>query len=234
MKQKLSLLVLILACISLVGAGAYVLVAKKPSSMVSGASTAPISAPRGLALGVIDNYCTDQEQISATVAPGGSVVGTDNNSKDPDCAKIFFDPGDVGSVAMGTSIYTQDFRLGLATAERGSNCTEDRTEPVWTKWVSSGSSSTQGVFPKNRDKVPDCLWLYYQTRPLPAGLVINDVRVGISVGKGKAVYTPSARDGGGWSEYSQLTKKPKNAKELMLAPAKLYLQAKVTKARQRW
>ncbi len=231
MKPKLNLIVLGLACLALVASAGYVLVEKPLSPQISGAATSPVDAPRGFALGMMDDYCTSQERNSSLVYPGGSVMATDSNSKNPDCAAIFFDPGEVGSIATNSTIYNQDFRIGLATAERGSDCSNEKTAVQWTPWVSTGGGSTKNVLPKDRNKTPDCLWLYYQTRPLPAGIIINDVRVGIKVGKGRVEYTPSARNSGGASEYSQLLTKPRrgNAPELSVAPARLYLQAKLTK-----
>lgn len=232
MKPKINLIVLSLACLALVATACYAFAAKKLSPQISGAISSPVNAPKGFAIGMMDEYCTDQERNSSLVAPGGSVMATDDNTKNPDCAAIFFDPGEVGSIAIGSSIYNQDFRIGLATAERDAGCTSERTAVQWTPWVSSGGGSTKNVMPKNRKKIPDCLWLYYQTRPLPAGVIINDVRVGIKVGKGRVEYTPSARNSGGSSEYSQMFNKPKqNAPELSLSPARLYLQAKLTKSK---
>ncbi|QQS22843.1 hypothetical protein IPM19_04430 [bacterium] len=234
MKPKLNLIVLGLACLALIATAGYAITEKSLVPRISGAASSPVNAPKGFAIGMMDEYCTSQERNSALVTPGGSVMATDDNTKNPDCAAIFFDPGEVGSIAIGSSIYNEDFRIGLATAERGSGCTSERTAVAWTPWVSSGGGSTKNVVPKDRKKTPDCLWLYYQTRPLPAGIVINDVRVGIKVGKGRVEYTPSARNSGGSSEYSQLINKPKrNAPELSLSPSRLYLQAKLTKQRQR-
>lgn len=242
MKQKLLLSILVLAGVAIAATGAYAFQGRVLSPVYSDASigspaTPSVVAPTGFKLAVMDSYCTDQEQESALVTPGGSAVGTDSNSKDPDCASIYFDPGNVGSSPFNSGIYQQDFRIGISMAERSSDCTGEATAIQWTPWASLNGGASKNVSPKNRNKIPDCLWLHYQTRPMPAGIAISDARVGLKVGKGKIEYTPSARNGGGWAEYSQTPyKASSNTRtriEPNLNPSKVYLQVKRIKTKNR-
>lgn len=232
--------VFVLAGIALIGTAAYAFQGKRLAPRYSDASTGQASqptvlAPTGFKVALMDHYCTDQEVESALVGPGGSSYGTDENGKDPDCASIYFDPGNVGSTALNSGIYKQDFRIGISMAEKKSDCTGEQTTIQWTSWASLGGGASKNSVPRSKTKIPDCLWLHYQTRPMPAGILISDARVGISVGKGKIEYTPSARNGGGWSEYSQLVAKPssnsRNKTEPTLTPTKVFLQVKRIKTR---
>lgn len=243
MKPKLILPVLVLAGVALVGTAAYAFQGKRLAPKYSDASSGNTStpsalAPTGFKVALMDHYCTDQEVESALAVPGSSSYGTDENAKDPDCASIYFDPGNVGSAPLNGPIYQQDFRIGISMAEKKSDCTGEQTVVQWTSWASLGGGASKNSIPRSKTKIPDCLWLHYQTRPMPAGVLISDARVGISVGKGKVEYTPSARNGGGWSEYSQLINKPssnsRNKTEPTLSPAKVYLQVKRIKTRAQY
>ncbi len=229
-KQKFVLPVLIIVGFLAVVTAGTAFLGGKPEPIYSDAA---IGSPVGFKLGIKDHYCTDQEKESSLVVQGGSSYGTDSNSENPDCARIFFDPGSVGSTHVKQGIYDQDFRIGISMAEKKSNCTGERTEIQWTPWASSGGGSSKKAISKNSSKIPDCLWLSYQTRPLPRGILINDARVGISAGKGKTAYTPTARNGGGWSDYSGVLIKPRssNSPEPTLNPTKVYLQVKLIKTR---
>ncbi len=230
MKQKFILPVVIIAGFLVTVTAVTAFLGGKPEPVYSDAA---IGSPVGFKLGVMDHYCTDQGRDSVLVVPGGSSYGTDSNSENPDCARIFFDPGSVGSAHIKQGIYDQDFRIGISVAEKKSNCTGERSEVQWTPWASSGGGSSKKAAPVNGKKIPDCLWLSYQTRPLPGGVKINNARVGISVGKGRTAYTPTARDGGGWSDFSGALQKPRssNSPEPTLNPAKVYLQVKLIKTR---
>jgi regulator of sigma E protease len=93
----------------------------------------------------MDHYCTDQEVESALAVPGSSSYGTDENAKDPDCASIYFDPGNVGSAPLNGPIYQQDFRIGISMAEKKSDCTGEQTVVQWTSWASLGGGEARAM-----------------------------------------------------------------------------------------
>lgn len=162
-----------------------------------------LPAPTGFQVAVRDEGCATQERTSATVTAGNSGSVTDANSKDPDCARINFVSGNVSSVPTTVSIYTNDFRIGTRVAESENGCTSQiDTSIKWTPWASDGGGTSQQAVGQASSNDPDCVWVHYETRPMPAGKGIRDVRVGIASGSGTQ-FTPWARSNGGWSAFSQ-------------------------------
>lgn len=169
-----------------------------PSTNTSGQQT----APNGFQVSVRDNGCSDQERTSALIGAGSAGNVTDANAKDPDCARISFNSGDVSGTPDATSIYTQDFRIGTRVAESENGCTAQIDSSIkWSPWASDGGGTSPQAVGTASSNDPDCVWLHYETRPMPAGKGIRDVRVGIASG-GAMQFTPWARAGGGNSAFS--------------------------------
>lgn len=134
--------------------------------------------------------------------PSGQDYGyvTDGNGKDPNCARIFMDAGD--TTISGGSMYTTDFRIGITLAESENGCTDRRGTPVYTGWASDGGG-TAATYATGSIEAADCIWIYYQTRPMPNGAVrVVDAQAGIGVGNGAMQYTPWASSGSSWSGWS--------------------------------
>lgn len=160
------------------------------------------ASPAGFQITVRDNGCTDQERTSSVIGANSSGNVTDANAKDPDCASVNFNAGNVNGVPQNDSIYTNDFRLGVRVAESESNCTNQIDGSIkWTGWASDGGSTSPQAVGTATSNDPDCIWLHYETRPMPAGKGIRDVRIGIASG-GNTQFTPWARAGGGASAFS--------------------------------
>ncbi len=172
------------------------------SILLPSTALASAAGPASFQVSVRDHNCSDQDGYSALVGPGGSASATDNNAKDPDCGRILFNPGSVSSTPLNQSIYTEDFRIGTKLAESEGGCTSGQGAVQYTPWASEGGGASGGARALSSVNDPDCLWIYYETRALPAGIIIKDARVGISTGNGVAQYTPWARSGGGWSAFS--------------------------------
>ncbi len=161
------------------------------------------TAPSGFQVSVRDIGCAEQQAISPTAGPNGSVYTTDTNQKDPDCARINFITPNVASVDTNMSIYSNDFRIGTRLAESESGCTNQIDATVmWTPWASDGGGSSPQARGMASSNDPDCVWVHYEVRPMPAGKAIRDVRAGIASGGNSIRYTNWARQGGGWSQFS--------------------------------
>jgi uncharacterized repeat protein (TIGR01451 family) len=131
--------------------------------------------------------------------PSGYDYGyvTDGNRKDPNCAKIRMDAGD-NTISNG-SMYTSDFRIGIALAESESGCADRRSATSWTGWASEGGGSAF-TYASGSINAADCVWIFYETRPIPNGAIrIIDAQAGIGVGNGGWQFTPWASQGGGWA-----------------------------------
>ncbi len=158
--------------------------------------------PNWFQVSVKDHNCSDQTGSSSLAGPNGSAAATDSNAKDPDCGNISFNTSSVSGVGLTETIYNNDFRIGTRLAESESGCSRDAGAIRWTPWASEGGGAGWGATANPNVNDPDCLWIHYETRPLPAGILIQDVRAGISTGHGGFAFTPWARQGGGSSSYS--------------------------------
>lgn len=160
------------------------------------------SAPTGFQVSVRDIGCSEQQATSPVAGPNGSAYTTDTNQKDPDCARINFITPNVASIDTNISIYSNDFRIGTRLAESESGCTNQIDSQIrWTPWASDGGGTSPQAQGQSTSNDPDCVWIHYETRPMPAGKAIRDVRIGIASGSSMR-FTNWARQGGGWSQYS--------------------------------
>lgn len=188
-----------------------VVAAAKPLQSLIKTAQASVAHPDGFQGTLRDYNCTQQE-VSPwnTATPGGYFYTTDSNAKDPDCGRLNFITQDVSSVPANQSIYSEDFRVGIQIAESGNdNLTScqpgqytQQSSVVYTPWASEGGGTSASAFTQYPNNDPDCYLVYYETRALPAGILIKDVQFGVSLGNGAMSFTPWARQGGGWSGYS--------------------------------
>jgi hypothetical protein len=140
-------------------------------------------------------------RYTAPVASGGgSTVGVgDSNNFDPDGARL-----DLRIPPGGLSAAGLDFRiLGQALDGIGRNAEIGRT--VASPWASEGGGST-GLITDTNQFDPDVYRVEVQVRPLPPGVVINDVRLSIAAFdeglQAAPVFTPWLSQGGGMSPYA--------------------------------
>jgi hypothetical protein len=164
--------------------------------------------PPSFRVNVKDHHCTDQGvnnsgYIGEEPGSSPSSATTDDNAKDPDCGRIeMYLSSQVNSIPQSQTIYNRDFRLGVGLAESENGCTAQAGAIQWTPWVSDGGGFSWGARAGSNVNDPDCLRIFYESRPLPSGVLIKDIRVGLSTGNGAFQWTPWARQGGGWSGYS--------------------------------
>ncbi len=183
-----------------------------PRALETKVAQAAIANPDFFQVSVKDHQCSDQEGYSGQSYAGGINAATDSNAKDPDCGRIFMNGGTMPAIPVSQSIYSNDFRIGTKLAESESGCNAQAGAVQWTPWASEGGGASWGATAGPNVNDPDCLWIYYETRPLPSGILIKDVRAGVSTGNGPIQYTPWARctpvapattcSAGGWSGYS--------------------------------
>ncbi len=166
-------------------------------------------APAFVQIAVQDENCSTQYQDYGRANYSGTVgldVGyvTDSNAKDPECARINLSPDNV-TPGGGGAVYTQDFRIGVRTAESNNGCMDRRsTQTQWTPWASEGGGESALAQPSNNTvEDADCIWIFYETRNIPNSAIILDAKFGISTGYGAVKYTPWATAGGGWSSWTQ-------------------------------
>lgn len=169
------------------------------------AQAAP-SAPTNMAVEVIDNdsnnpSCSGGQYGTRTLifpqSPGGASVDVTDapSSKDINCAAITVDAGPILTpVPSNQSMYNLDFRLGIEAweANDGSNTCNDNTPPHgatgWTRWASEGEGQSLGSSFLNGEEV-DCIRVFAETRALPVGTYIKDVKMGIGTGN-QTRWTP--------------------------------------------
>lgn len=165
-------------------------------------TTTPVTAPLGFQVTVRDNGCSDQERTSTNIGANSAGYVTDSNAKDPDCARIGFSSGSVNNIPATASIYSQDFRIGTRVAESENGCSNQIDAAIkWTPWASDGGGTSPQAVGTASSNDPDCIWLHYETRPMPTGKGLRDVRIGIASG-GAIQFSPWARAGGGMSSFS--------------------------------
>lgn len=95
-----------------------------------------------------------------------------------------------------------DFRIGGQALDKGSQL----GPVVFTHWASQGGGTTD-VITDNDSFDPDQYRLFLETRPLPAGVQINDVRLSIqAVDRGEPdgvpAFTRWASQGGGLGPFT--------------------------------
>lgn len=168
------------------------------------------AAPSRMQVAVRDNGCSDQERdygyADYIPAQGANSYDegyvTDQNGKDPECARINLWAGDTAT-GSGGLIYSLDFRIGVSVAESDGGCTDRRGTTRWTPWASEGGGESSIATPSSGSvEDADCIWITYATRSMPAGVVLKNARVGISTHYSGMQYTPWATSGGGWSGWT--------------------------------
>lgn len=169
------------------------------------AQAAP-AAPANIAVEVIDNdnntpSCSGGQYGTKTLifpqSPGGASVDVTDapSSKDINCAAITVDAGPILTpVPTNQSMYNLDFRMGIEAWEAtdGSTVCNDNSPPHgttgWTRWASEGEGQSLGTSFLNGEEV-DCIRVFAETRALPAGTYIKDVKMGIGTGS-QTRWTP--------------------------------------------
>ncbi|MEV6910257.1 hypothetical protein [Amycolatopsis sp. NPDC051071] len=140
------------------------------------------------------------EQFTGFVNFGTSVSpwAGDSNNFDPDGARINLDP------AFGGGVLGQvDFRIGGQANDRGGR---EIGPATYTPWASQGGGSTDTITDSNSFD-PDQYRLFLETRPLPPGAQISDLRLSIlAVDRGEPdgvpAFTRWASQGGGRSGFA--------------------------------
>ncbi|MFJ8914631.1 hypothetical protein [Amycolatopsis sp. NPDC102389] len=121
----------------------------------------------------------------------------DSNNFDPDAAKI-----DLNPVFGGGPLNQVDFRIGGQARDGG----KELGTVAYTPWASQGGGTTDVITDSNSFD-PDQYRLFLETRPLPPGVQISDLRLSIlAVDRGEPEGVPTftrwASQGGGQSEYA--------------------------------
>jgi len=121
----------------------------------------------------------------------------DSNNFDPDGARIDLNP------AFGGGQLNQiDFRIGGQARDGG----RELGAVTYTPWASQGGGTTDLITDSNSFD-PDQYRLFLETRPLPPGVQITDLRLSIlAVDRGEPEGVPTftrwASQGGGQSDFA--------------------------------
>jgi hypothetical protein len=130
----------------------------------------------------------------ARFGDSGSEWAGDSNNFDPDAARIELD---INLETLGN----RDFRIGGQARDGGSHL----GTAEYTDWASEGGG-TSALITDNNAFDPDEYRLFIDTRPMPAGEHVNDLRLSIRAfdedGAGITTFTPWASQGGGRSKFA--------------------------------
>lgn len=185
-----------------------------------------------------DGGCTSQlgysqhtDFVNKTTGLGFARWVTDANGYDPDCYRVNLE---VATPAPAADL-NKDFRACLQFADyvtldaKGQITSLDGAGTQrCTPWASEGGGVSVWATDSNKYD-PDGAALEIETKALPAGTTLNDIRLGIQMSDsactkqvGTVQYTPWASQGGGWSSFAT----DSNAYDPDCG--RIYLDAKVT------
>lgn len=171
---------------------------------------------------LLDKYGINNFRIKIQVAdygdtrPGGVVQSNwlsdqaywsdyafDLNKRDPDAIRIKLE------ISNKKVIIPRDFRIGIKFIDKGGASRPGIAQ--YTKWASEGGGGWSGFATDTNAYDPDGVAVVLQTRPWPnwdkGEKVISDLRIGLQVfdkggsSAGEPVYTPSLKQGGGWTQW---------------------------------
>ncbi len=162
----------------------------------------------------IDHGCTGGMGQYSITAYANAITGAaasqwaaDSNYYDPDCVRV--------TLQKSAAALTKDVRICVQVADSMSpnmfgvitnvdQVGDNRCSP----WATDGGGWSGWAYDTNGDD-PDGARLTLETRALPSGKQIDDLRLGIQTGDHKCdrrlsgvVYTPWTNDGGGWSGWA--------------------------------